>query len=167
MDGKEQRVKCYIDSREKPQAIKNIVAYFDKHGIEWERVALKTGDYMLDGQPNLIVDRKQSLGELAHNLLSPDRARFYREIRRARDSGIRLIILCEHSPDVKTFADVKNWKPKYGKVTGKALADAIFRLEVGYGVPVYYCCKRSTGKRIVEILSQEGEDGSVNQVCSN
>ena len=142
-------MKCYIDSREKPQAIKNIIAYFDKHGIEWERVALKTGDYMLDGRPNLIVDRKQSLVELAHNLLSQDKARFYREIRRARDSGIRLIILCEHGPDVKTFADVKNWKPKYGKVTGKALADAIFRLELAYGVPVYYCGKRSTGQFII------------------
>lgn len=157
-------MKCYIDSREKPQAIKNIIAYFDKHGIEWERVALKTGDYMLDGQPNLIIDRKQSLSELAHNLLSPDRARFFREIRRAREAGIKLIILCEHGPDVKTFSDVRKWKPKYGKVTGKALADAIFRLEVGYGVPVYYCGKRSTGKRIIETLSQEDADGSINQL---
>ena len=155
-------MKCYIDSREKPQAIKNIIAYFYKHGIEWERVALKTGDYMLDGQPNLIIDRKQSLGELAHNLLSADRARFFREIRRARDSGIQLIILCEHGPDVKTFADVKNWKPKFGKATGKSLSDAIFRLELAYGVPVYYCGKRSTGKRIIEILSQEDADGNEN-----
>lgn len=153
-------MKILIDTRDKPHAIQNIIAYFDKHGIEWERVALKTGDYMLEGKENLVIDRKQSLSELAHNLLSPDRARFYREIRRARDSGIRLIILCEHGPDVKTFADVKNWTPKYGKVTGKALADAIFRLEVAYGVPVYYCGKRSTGKRIVEILTQEEDDGN-------
>lgn len=146
-------MKIWVDTREKPQAIRSILAYFDRHGIEWEKTALKTGDYMLDGQPELIVDRKQSLGELSQNLLSHDRARFYREIRRAREDGIRLIILCEHGPDVKTFADVKNWKPKYGKVTGKALADAIFRLEIGYGVPVYYCAKQSTGKRIVEILS--------------
>ena len=117
---------------------------------------------MMEGQPNLIVDRKQSLSELSHNLLSPDRARFYREIRRARESGIRLIILCEHGPDVKTFADVKNWKPKYGKVSGKALADAIFRLEMAYGVMVLYCSKKSTGKRIVEILSQEATDGNEN-----
>ena len=149
-------MKCYIDPREKPQAVKCIIAYFDRHGVEWERVALKTGDYMLEGKPNLIVDRKQSLGELAHNLLSPDRARFFREIRRAHDAGIKLVILCEHGPDVTTFADVKNWKPKYGKVTGKSLADAIFRLEVAYGVPVFYCGKRSTGKLILEILRNEG-----------
>ena len=123
---------------------------------------MKTGDYMLEGKPNLIIDRKQSLSELAHNLLSADRARFFREIRRARETGIKLIILCEHGPDVKTYADVKNWKPKFGKVTGKALADAIFRLEMAYGVPVYYCGKRSTGKRIVEILSKEDADGNEN-----
>ena len=153
-------MKVYIDTREKEQAIKGIVAYFDKHGIEWERVKLDTGDYMMEGEPNLIVDRKQSLQELAHNLLSQDRSRFYKEIRRAKLNGIRLVILCEHGPDVRTFEDVKNWNPKYGKASGRSLADAIFRLEVGYGVPVLFCSKRSTGKRIVEILSQEEKDGN-------
>ena len=76
-------MKVYVDSREKPQAIKQITAYFDRHGIAWEQKKLDTGDYMLEGQPSLIIDRKQSLSELANNLLSPDRARFYREIRRA------------------------------------------------------------------------------------
>ena len=154
-------MRVLIDARDKPQAIRGITAYFDRHGIQWERVKLETGDYMLEGQSSLVIDRKQSLQELAHNLFSPDRARFYREIRRARESGIKLIILCEHGPDVKTFADVKNWKPKYGKVSGKALADAIFRLEIGYGVPTFFCGKRSTGKRILEILT-EANNGDEN-----
>jgi ERCC4-type nuclease len=141
-----------VDSREKPQAVKNILAYFDRHGIEWEKVKLDTGDYMLDGHPELVVDRKQSLGELAHNLLSQDKARFYREVRRARESGIKLIILCEHG-GIQSIKDVKSWVPKYGQVSGRALADAIFRLEISYGVPVLYCDKRSTGRRIVEILT--------------
>ena len=147
--------RVLIDTREHADAIVGIIAYFDKHGIEWERVALKTGDYMLDGKPGLIVDRKQSLQELAHNLLSPDdRPRFYREIRRARAQGIELIILCEHG-GIHGLADVKQWVPKYGKVTGRALADAIARLEIGYGVPVLFCDKRSTGRRILEILSEK------------
>lgn len=149
-----------VDSREKRND--HVLRYFDKHAIEYEIRRIDTGDYMDTKNPQIRVERKQSLLELSHNLLSADRARFFREIRRARDSGIQLIILCEHGPDVKTFADVKNWKPKYGKVTGKALADAIFRLELSYGVPVYYCGKRSTGKRIVEILSQEETDGNEN-----
>lgn len=153
-------MRILIDTRDKAQAIKGITEYFDRHGILWERTKLDTGDYMLDGQPNLVIDRKQSLSELAHNLLSPDRARFYREVRRARDNGIKLIILCEHGPDVKTFADVKNWKPKYGKVSGKALADAIFRLEMAYNVPTLFCGKRSTGKRIIEILTGDNDAGA-------
>ena len=145
--------RILIDTREHADAIAGIIAYFDKHGIEWERVALKTGDYMLEGREKRVVDRKQNLGELAHNLLSPDRSRFYREIRRARAQGIELIILCEHG-GIHCLNDVKQWVPKYGKVTGRALADAIARLEIGYGVPVLFCDKRSTGRRILEILTE-------------
>lgn len=150
-------MKVLIDTREHADAIVGIIAYFDRHGIEWERVALKTGDYMLEGKEKRVVDRKQNLGELAHNLLSPDdRPRFYREIRRARAQGIELIILCEHD-GIHGLADVKQWVPKYGKVTGRALADAIARLEIGYGVPVLFCDKRSTGRRILEILTSDTE----------
>ena len=144
---------CYIDTREKEHAIKGILAYFDRHGIPWERRKLDTGDYMLEGKPGLVIDRKAGLAELAHNMLSPDKARFYREIRRAREQGIHLIILCEqggcHGP-----ADVRKWVPKYGKASGKSLCDAIFRLEIGYGVPVLFCDKRSTGRQILELLTE-------------
>lgn len=149
-------VRILCDTREKPQAIKGILAYFDRHGIEWEKRKLDTGDYMLEGQPELVVDRKQNLSELAHNLLSPDRARFYREVRRARESGIRLVILCEER-GINGLEDVKKWVPKYGKVHGKALAGAIFKLWIAYQVPVLYCDKRSTGRRIVEILTERAE----------
>lgn len=148
-------MRIIIDTREKEQAIRNILAYFDRNGIEWERRKLETGDYMLDGQPNVIVDRKQSLGEMAHNLLSPDRARFYREVRRARESGIQLIILCEHGSGIRNAGDVRKWVPKFGKTSGKSLSDAIFRLEVAYQVPTLFCDKRSTGKRIVELLNEK------------
>ena len=144
-------MKIVVDSREKPQAIKSILAYFDRHCIEWEKRKLDTGDYMVEGHAELVIDRKQSLSELSHNLLSPDRGRFYREIRRARSCGIRLVILCEQG-GIKGIEDVKKWNAPYGKVTGKALADAIFRLEIAYGVPVVFCDKRSTGRRIIEIL---------------
>lgn len=149
-----------VDSREKPQAIRSILAYFDRHGIAYEKRALKTGDYTLEGHGDVVVDRKQSLQELAHNLLSPDRARFYREIRRARTDGIRLVILCEER-GISGLEDVKKWVPKYGKVSGKALADAIFKLYVAYQVPVLYCDKRSTGKRIIEILTLKGGGSAI------
>lgn len=149
----------YVDSREKRN--EHILKYFERNEIVYEIRKIDTGDYMNTDAPNIRVERKQSLLEMAHNLLTADKSRFYREVRRARDNGIKLIILCEHGPDVKTFADVKNWKPKYGKASGKALADAIFRLEIGYGVPTFFCGKRSTGKRILEILT-EANNGNEN-----
>ena len=149
--------RLIIDSREHPDAIAGIVAWLEKHGVPYVIRKLETGDYMLEGRDKRVVDRKQSLGELAHNLLSPDdRPRFYREIRRARAQGIELIILCEHG-GIHCLNDVKQWVPKYGKVTGRALADAIARLEIGYGVPVLFCDKRSTGRRILEILTSDTE----------
>lgn len=143
-----------FDTRE--QTNDHIKAYFDRHHIPYREAKLDCGDYALEGLDGIRIERKKNLQELAHNLLSQDRARFYREVRRARDIGIRLIVLCENGGGIRTYEDVKLWKPKYGKVTGKALADAIFRLEIGYGVPVYYCTKRSTGRMIVRLLN--GED---------
>lgn len=150
-------MKICIDSREKPQAIRNIIAYFDRHGIEHETKALKTGDYMLGGKPDLIIDRKGGLGEMCMNLCSRDRRRFYDEIHRAHDQGIRLVILCEQY-GVKSLTDVASWRNPYGRVTGRQLQDAIYRLEVGYSVPVLFCDKRSTGRRIIEILTEDASD---------
>lgn len=147
-------MKITVDSREKPQAIEKILAWFDNHGIEWEKKKLDTGDYMVEGKPDIVVDRKGDLLELAHNMLTADKGRFYREIRRARDAGIHLVILCEHG-GIHGLDDVKQWKPRFGKSSGKKLADAIFRLEISYGVPILYCDPRSTGRRICEILSGE------------
>ena len=139
------------DTRERKND--HIIAYLDRHGIPWEKRKLDIGDYMIDGQPGLVVDRKQSLGEVAMNLYSADRVRFYNEIRRAHDAGIRLIILCEQGGAIKSFEDIPKWQNKYGKVTGRKLQDAILNLEMAYGVPVLFCDKRSTGRRIVEILT--------------
>lgn len=142
------------DSREKKN--EHILRYFTKHGIEYSVGAVDTGDYYDSNNPSIRVERKASLAELAHNLLSNDKKRFYAEIRRAREQGIELTILCEHG-GIRDLKDVAQWKPRFGKASGRALADAIFRLEIGYGVPVLYCDPRSTGRRILEIL-KNGEN---------
>lgn len=152
-------MKIYVDSREKwthdGSTDTHLSRYFEKHGIKWEVKKLDCGDYMIPGG-NISVDRKRSLDELATNLLNPnDKARFWREVRRARETGVKLVILCEHGGKIKTFNDVKTWKSKFSRVTGRSLSDAIFKLYMAYSVPVMFCDKRSTGKRIMEIL--EGE----------
>lgn len=146
-------MKVIVDSREKQQAIGGILTCFKRSGIEYERRKLDVGDYMLDGLPDFSIDRKKSLSELCMNLTTDDRSRFYREIRRAREKGIRLVILCEER-NIDSLYDVQYWTNPYGKVSGKTLQDRIYRLEVAYGVPVMYCDRNVTGYRIIELLKE-------------
>jgi ERCC4-type nuclease len=154
-------VKIIVDSREKwtqpGSADRHIPDWFVKHGIDYEVRKLEVGDYLIDGQPEIVVDRKKSLDELATNLMNrSDSARFWREVRRAHEQKIKLVILCECGGKVKTINDVPKWRSKYSPVTGRRLVNEMIRLEMAYGVVWRFCDRRSTGKRIVEILS--GQD---------
>lgn len=153
-------MKIYCDSREHwthPNSTDtHISGWFDRHGIEWEVRKLDVADYQLDGQPNIAIDRKQSLQELSQNLFARnDKARFWREVRRARETGIRLIVLIEDGKR-KSIKDVAGWVPKYGKVTGRTLMNEMYRVHISYGVEFMFCDRRSTARRIVELLT----DGS-------
>ena len=150
-------MKLWIDSREKwtqPQSSDtHLSAYFDRHGIDWEVKKLDVGDYMLEGNDTISVDRKASIDELASNMLNRnDHARFLREAKRAADSGVKLIVLLETSK-YKSIPDLREWRSKYSGITGRALMDAVYKTHISYGVEFLFCPKISTGRRIVEILS--------------
>lgn len=138
------------DTRE--QRNEHVLDYFERNGIEFKIQKLDTGDYMLEGSPGLTIDRKRNLGELCGNLFSRDRGRFWREIRRAQETGIKMIVLIEHGGKVKRLDDVKRWRGKYTRVTGAALYAEICRVSIAYGVEFLFCSKSSTGRRILEIL---------------
>lgn len=147
-------MKLIVDSREKKW--EHIAEYFDKQGIEYEVRKLDVGDYVLEGNDRISVDRKRNLTELSHNLMNPkDHSRFWREIRRARERGVKLYILCEHGGKIKSIKDVVQWNDKYSGVTGRRLMDEVYRVHISYGVEFLFCSKRSTGRRIIEILTQE------------
>ena len=142
--------KFYFDSREKKN--EHIKSYFDRNGIEYEVRKLDVGDYMIDGNDTISIDRKASIDELSTNLLNrADHARFWREVRRAKDTGIKLIILIESNKytDIPSLID---WKSKYSGVNGRSLIDAIYRAHISYGVEFIFSSKRATGRRIVELL---------------
>ena len=140
------------DTRE--QKNEHILKYFERHKIPYRIDTVDTADYMMeDGQWSIRVERKATLSELAHNLLSKDKDRFYREIRRAREMGIKLYVVCEHGHGIERIEDVAKWENPYGKVTGKTLREAIYRCAIGYGCEFIFCNKRQTGKVIAEILN--------------
>lgn len=144
-------LRVIIDSREKK--CDHIKAWFDKNGIEYEVKKLAVGDYMLTDNPKISVDKKQNLSELSKNLTNKaDHSRFWKEVRRARERGIKLYILCEHSGKIKSVEDVGQWHDIYSGVSGRHLMDEIYRTHISYGVEFIFCDKRCTAKKIIEIL---------------
>ena len=100
------------DSREKKNA--HILRYFDKNGIDYNIRKMDVADYQIEGNEKLVIDRKQNLDELATNLTNPqDKGRFWREVRRAYSSGIKMIVLCEHGKGIKSIPDVVKWNSRY------------------------------------------------------
>lgn len=144
-------MKILIDSREKK--CDHIKMWFDKQGIEYEVKKLDVGDYMLTDNDRISVDRKQNLGELSRNLMNAkDHSRFWKEVRRSREQGVKLFVLCEHGGKIKSIQDVSKWQDKYSGVSGRDLMNEIYRVHISYGVEFLFCDKRVTARRITEIL---------------
>lgn len=163
-----------IDSREKARAIRKIIKYFEDNGIKHFSSKLLVGDYMSLDNPRRIIDRKQNLQELCGNVCQ-QHERFKKELLKAMDAGIQLVILVEHGPDINSLEDVyfwKNprkhevrWKWENGKrvkyvisakaVDGNQLYKSMCTIRDRYGVRFEFCEKKDTGKRIVEILGEK------------
>lgn len=143
------------DTREKKNA--HILQYFDQHGIEYAIRKLDTGDYMSTSRDRLTIDRKQDLSEICGNLCSPDKSRFWREVRRAKAERVKMIVLIEQGGAFKTLKDVPQWRGKYTRVTGYQLYNEMCRCSIAYGVEFLFCDKRSTGRRIAELLGENNK----------
>lgn len=148
----------YEDTRQKKGRHDNIKKYCDKNNIDLVRVKLDVGDYMIDLNGKVSVDTKTNLAELSKNLMNAkDHSRFWKEVRRAREQNIKLFVLVEHGGQIKSIEDVAKWTDKYSGVSGRNLANEIYRVHIAYGVEFLFCDKRSTARRIVEILEGDNE----------
>lgn len=158
-------IRIVVDTREKPHAISAILSYFEKHQIDVIRRKLDTGDYMTDPPGNVSVDRKQNLLEVVKNVCQQHK-RFSAECVRAKEAGIRLVILVEHGGKIRGVDSVKDWNnPRLSTspyaVSGARLHHIMLTYQHKYGVQWEFCDKRSTGKRIAEILAKDGEQPQV------
>jgi ERCC4-type nuclease len=150
-----------IDTREKARAIKRILKTFDdflENDIKYISSKLYVGDYMLYGHPEVIIDRKQNLGELAGNICGPQHARFSTELKNAKEVSSHIVILIEDD-NIKSFEDVKNWKSNHTKVKGETLYKAMKTMEAEtdkYDVEFRFCRKCETGEEIIKILMEGG-----------
>lgn len=152
-----------VDSREKPQAIRSILSYFKENNIPYRMRKLDTGDYMLEDHPEFVIDRKQTISELAKNVGSKDRERFKRELIRAKEAGQTLIILVEQNRyqdrgewvTVRDISDLIRWSSPHTMVIGERLFRILTSWCAKYPIQVEFCDKRETGKRIAELLNIE------------
>ena len=138
-----------VDTRE--QKWDHIRDDFERFDIKYMVRKLDYGDYMVPGG-SISVDRKHSLDELATNLCTNDKRRFWKEVREAKKHGIRLVILCEHSRNYQEARDVLKWRSRYSKITGQQLYSAMVSAAFAYGIEFRFCDKAHTALRIVEIL---------------
>ena len=154
-----------VDSREKPKAIERTLQYFSDHGIEYEVSKLLFGDYMDWNRPGVVVDRKQNIAELAKNC-TVEHERFRREMEKARKAGATLVILVEQNRykdrgewvEVDSIEDLLRWSSPHTMVRGEKVFRVLAYWTAKYPLRVVFCDKRSTGRKIVEILySDENE----------
>ena len=163
-----------VDTREHESEWKRIGKQFDDIGVQYIRSKLYVGDYMSLDNARLVIDRKKDLQEICGNVCQ-QHERFKKELLKAIDAGILLVILIEHGKGITSLEDVffwRNprkheirWRWKDGKrekyvisgkaVDGEQLYKSLCTIRDRYHVRFEFCEKHETGKRIMEIL----EDG--------
>lgn len=153
------------DTRNQQGKHKNINAYMEKCGHKVIRSKMLVGDYQLANDGKVAIDTKSGVMELIADIYH-QHERFRRECEMARDAGIELIILTE---EVLPGGRLDQWKPPVWKSTTRhhragdpmtkadpaRLRKAMYTMQEKYGVKFLFCDARSTGKRILELLTKD------------
>ncbi len=148
-----------IDSREKPKAIERTLEYFRDQEITYEVSKLLFGDYMDYNNPGLVIDRKQNIAELAKNC-TVEHERFRRELERTQKAGATLIVLVEQNRykdrdewiQVESISDLIRWSSPHTQIRGEKIYRVLASWTTKFPLRVEFCDKRSTGRKILEIL---------------
>lgn len=132
-----------------------------------------------NGVPERAISELQNLYVKRHGF-------FHRGLKRAQNSGIRLIILVDNREGVKSVEDLFHWlnprlkiwvntdevigywkngKPRYRKVqkfknamTGEQLAKACLTMQLKYGVEFQFCEPEEAGEQILSLLNVRQEE---------
>ena len=164
-----------IDTREHKNEAERIERQFDAMGVAHFRSKLYCGDYQSLDNGRLVIDRKKDLQELCGNV-TQQHERFRRELIRAQEAGIHVIVLCEHGAGIERLTDVYFWenprltkikwvvdngKPKQvqaypNAITGEKLMKILQTISAKYGVQFEFCEPANTGETIVRFLGGDG-----------
>lgn len=154
--------------------------YFLEHGYKTMHSKLPIGDYSRLDNMSVVVDTKDGLKEVCKNLCSnrEEHKRFRAECIKAKDNGIKLIVLVEEDVTdenghylINDIRDVHKWQnPRrkirtkkdgqwvmtYPKATiGLTLMKTMYTMAAKYDVEWSFCRKKDAGKKILELLGVE------------
>lgn len=132
-----------------------------------------------NGVPERVISEFQNLYVKRHGF-------FHRGLKRAQNSGIKLIVLVDNRDGVKSIEDLfrwvnsrlniwknsnqvigyyKNGNTRYKKVqkypnamTGERLAKACLTMQLKYGVEFQFCKPEEAGERILSLLNVKQEE---------
>lgn len=154
-----------IDSREKGN--KYILDYFDSIGQKYIVSKMYAGDYQNVISIKILIDRKQSLLEIAGNLCrTTEHNRIKREIAKACDIGAERFIFLIADSNITSIQEVCNWKvptkrdgTRYTRVEPKTLQKIMETMAKKYRVEFIFCKKKDMGQVIINLLGENNEEG--------
>lgn len=145
------------DTREKGN--KKILEYFDKVGQDYIISKLDAGDYMKYKNYSTIIDKKDGLLEVAHNLCNTqEHQRVVREIQKAKELGCKRFIFLIQDDKIKSVEDIKNWSSTHTKVRGETLLKIMTTMRMKYGVEFIIVPKKNMGAYIIKLLKLGGKN---------
>lgn len=164
------------DSRQQAEKHKQKHIWFERNGVEVRRTKLYVGDYTLPTNQSICIDTKKDIQELISDICGKQHERFKEECVRAKEAGIKLIILVEDdggwcdyrktiwNKPVNDIQDLFTWKnPRsfiyrngkqlYPNATkGQTIAKACVTMAAKYDVEFLFCRKSEAAKIIVQTL---------------
>lgn len=146
------------DTRNQIGKHKTLNDQLNSMGVAVVRNKLYVGDYARIDNLTTCIDTKKDWVEVAGNICGKQHDRFRAECIRAKDAGIRLVILVEEEIPIEQW---KSPKKRNGglisHVSSEVLSKAMKTMTEKYGVEFIHCDKQDTAKTIIKLLG--GNDG--------
>ena len=160
-EGFENKPSHHDMYRGKKSTFTDPIAYYK------QEKGLKTGDFticvqlpnncQINFQDKIVVERKKDLNELCCNLFdkkdSEGLTRIERELVRAKEQGIKVILLVEIDNMHSKIMSSKHFRyDKASKVSPKSFNSILRSLQARYDISIEYCEKNQSARLIHDIL---------------
>ena len=141
--------------------------YSDPVDYYIQEKGLKVGDYtiavklpngeVINFKDKIVIERKADLNELCCNFFDKKdeegKTRLERELDRAKEQGIKVILLVETDNMHNKILSSKHFRfDKASKVSPKAFNSILRSLQAKYDISIEYCDKKDSARLIHDIL---------------